>query len=77
MNEYEVDENSDVPHSSPSDEHSDGDLDYRVAIQNQYCGRWAAEKWLIRVYLRRCRRFLRWRFRPGKPTNSSPDRDLF
>jgi hypothetical protein len=74
MNEYELDENSDVSQACPSDEHSDdGSLDSRIASQNQYYGRWAAEKWLLRVYLRRFCRFLLSRFRPVKPVNSASD----
>jgi hypothetical protein len=41
MNEFELDENSDVAQSCPSDEYSEDDysLDSRIASQNQYCGR--------------------------------------
>jgi hypothetical protein len=75
MNEYELDENSDVSQPFPSDQYSEDDfsLDSGVASQNQYCGRWAAEKWLLRVYLRRCWRFLLSWFRPVKPVNSTSD----
>ena len=76
MNEDELDESSDVSQPFPSDEQSDDDLDSRIAAQNQFYGRWAVEKWLLRVYLRRCRRFLRSRFRPVKPANSTADDDL-
>jgi hypothetical protein len=75
---YEADENSDQSRPYSSDEFSDDDysLDSRIASQNQYYGRWAAEKWLLRVYLRRCCRFLRSRFRPVKPVNSISDDEL-
>jgi hypothetical protein len=51
MNEHEVEENSDVPQACPSDEQSDDDdsLDSKIASRNQYYGRWAAEKWLLRA----------------------------
>jgi hypothetical protein len=77
MKEYELDENSDVSQPCPSNEHSDDhSLDSRIASQNQYYGRWAAEKWLLRVYLRRCCRFLRSKFRPAKQVNSTSDVEL-
>lgn len=78
MKEYELDENSDVPRPCPSDEHSDDDysLDSRIASQNQYYGRWAAEKWLLRVYLRRCCRFVLSGFKQNKPVNSTSDDEL-
>ena len=78
MNEFESDENSNVAQSRPSDVYSEDEysLDSRIASQNQYCRRWAAEKWLLRVYLRRCYRFLLSRFRQVKPTNSSCDDEL-
>ena len=78
MNEYELDENSDVSQHCPSDQYSEDDfsLDSRIASQNQYYGWWAAEKWLLRVYLRRCCRFLLSRFRPVKPVNSTSDDKL-
>ena len=78
MNEFELDENSNVAQSCPSDVYSEDDynLDSRIASQNQYCGRWAAEKWLLRVYLRRCCRFLLSSFKQVKPTNSSCDDEL-
>ena len=75
MHEYELDENSDASQPCPSDEYSEDDfsLDSRIASQKQFYGRWAAEKWLLRVYLRRCCRFLLSRFRPVKPVNSASD----
>jgi hypothetical protein len=75
MNEYELDENSDASQACPSDEYSDDDdsLDSKIASQNHYYGRWAAEKWLLRVYLRRCCRFLLTRVRPVKSVNSTSD----
>ena len=75
MNEYELDENSDVSQPCPSDEDGEDDysMDSRIASHNQYYGRWAAEKWLLRVYLRRCWRFLLSRFRPVKQVNSTSD----
>ena len=78
MNDYELDENSDVSQHCPSDQYSEDDfsLDSRIASQNQYYGWWAAEKWLLRVYLRRCCRFLLSRFRPVKPVNSTSDDEL-
>jgi hypothetical protein len=78
MNEYELDENSDESQLCLSDDCSDDDysLESRIASQNQYYGRWAAEKWLLRVYLRRCCRFLRSKFRPVKPVNSTSDDEL-
>ena len=78
MNEYELDENSDVSQPCPSDQYSEDDfsLDSGVASQNQYCGRWAAEKWLLRVYLRRYCRFLLSKLRTAKPANSISDDEL-
>jgi hypothetical protein len=78
MNEYDLDESSEVSQPCPSDEYSDDDysLDSRIASQNQYYGPWAAEKWLLRVYLRRCCRFLRSKFRPAKQVNSASDDEL-
>jgi len=78
MNEYELDEDSDVSQTCRSDEDSEDDysLELRIASQNQYYGRWAAEKWLLRVYLRRCCRFLLSRFRPVKPVSSTSDDEL-
>ena len=78
MNEYELGENSDVSQPCPSDEHSEDDfsLDSKIASQNQYYGRGAAEKWLLRVYLRRCCRFLRSKFRPAKQVNGTSDDEL-
>src|ERR1035438_84059 len=75
MNEHEVEENSDVPQRCPSDKQSDDySLDSKMASQNQYYGRWAAEKWLLRVYLRRCCRFLLSRVRTVKTVDTSGDK---
>jgi hypothetical protein len=79
MNEYELDENSDMSQPCPRDEYSEDDgfsLDSRIASQNLYYGRWAAEKWILRVYLRRCCRFLLSSFRPVRPVNSISDDEL-
>ena len=78
MNEYELDENSYVSQPCPSDEYGEDDssLDSRIASQNQYYGRWAAEKWLLRVYLRRCCGLLLSIFRRGKPVNSTSNEEL-
>jgi hypothetical protein len=78
MNEYELDENSDVSQPGPSEEYSEDDysLDSRIASQNRYCGRWATEKWLLRVYLRRCCRFLMSRLSPVKPVDSRSNDEL-
>jgi len=78
MNEYDLDESAEVSQPCPSDEYSDDDysLDSRIASQNQHYGRWAAEKWLLRVYLRRCCRFLVSRFRSVKPVNRTSDDEL-
>lgn len=77
MNQYELDENPDVSQPCPSDEYSDDDsLDSRIASQNQYYGRWAIEKWLLRVYVRRCCRFLRSKFRQAKQVDSTSDDGL-
>jgi hypothetical protein len=78
MKNFELEEDSQAAQSYPSDEYSEDDysLDCRIASQNQYSGRWAAEKWLLRVYLRRCCRFLLSSFRQVKPTNSSCDDEL-
>jgi hypothetical protein len=75
MNEYELDENSDESQLCLSDDYSDDDysLECRIASQNQYYGRWAAEKWLLRLYLYRCCRFLRSRFRPVKRAENASD----
>jgi len=43
MNEYELDENSDMSQPCPRDEYSEDDgfsLDSRIASQNLYYGRW-------------------------------------
>ena len=78
MNEHELDENFDVSQRCRGDEYSEDDnsLDFMIASQNQYYGRWAAEKWLLRVYLRRCCRFLLSRLRPVKPVNSTSGDEL-
>jgi hypothetical protein len=78
MNEYELEENSDLSQPGPSDEYNgdDSSLDSRIASHNQYYGRWAAEKWLLRVYLRRCRRLFRSKLRPAKQVNSTSDDEL-
>lgn len=78
MNEYKADENSDQSRSYSSDEFSDEDysLESKIATQNQFYGRWAAEKWLLRVYLRRCYRFLLSKVRPVKPVDSNSDDEL-
>jgi hypothetical protein len=75
MNEYELDQNSDESQPCPSDDYSDDDynLERRIASQSQYYGRWAPEKWLLRLYLYRCCRFLRLKFRPEKPTENTSD----
>jgi len=82
MNGHEVDENFDYGIDDnavdsplcPGDECSDDDsMEFRIASQNQYYGRWAAEKWLLRLYLYRCYRFLRSRFRPGKLAENTSD----
>ena len=75
MNEYELDENSDESQLCLSDDYSDDDysLEYRIASQNQYYGRWAAEKWLLRLYLYRCCRFLLSRFTTVKPVANTSD----
>jgi len=73
MNKYELVENSDESQLCPSDDYSDDDysLEYRTYSQSQYYGRWAAEKWLLRLYLYRCCRFLLWSFRPEKPAENT------
>jgi hypothetical protein len=75
MNEYELDENSDESQLCLSDDCSDDDysLEYRIASQNQYYGRWAVEKWLLRLYLHRCCRFLLSRFTTVKPVANTSD----
>jgi hypothetical protein len=75
MNEHEVEENSKVPQASPGDEPSDDDhsLDSEITSQNQHYGRWAAAKWLLRIYLRRCYRSFLSRVRPVKPVDTSND----
>jgi len=75
MNEYELVENSDKSQLCPSDDYSDDDysLECRTDSRSQYYGRWAAEKWLLRLYLYRCCRFLRWSFRPEKPAENTSD----
>jgi hypothetical protein len=82
MNEYEADENFDYEiddnaGGSPpcaSDEYSDDDsVELKIDSQSQYYGRWAAEKWLVRLYFCRCRRLLLSRFRPVKPTENTSD----
>jgi hypothetical protein len=79
MNEYELVENSDESQLCPSDDYSDDDysLECRTDSQSQYYRRWAAEKWLLRLYLHRCRRFLRWSFRPEKPAANTSDEPPF
>ena len=74
MNEDEVGQNFDVLPSNLSEDSED--LDSRIAAQKQYYRRWAAERWLLCVYLRRCHRFLRSGFRPVKPVNNSADDEL-
>jgi hypothetical protein len=76
--DYEADENFDELRPSSSDEYSDDDysLESRIAAQNQFYGRWAAEKWILRVYLRRCYRSLLSRVRPVKPVDSTSDDEL-
>jgi hypothetical protein len=78
MHEYEFDEDSDASQPRPSDEYSEDDfsLDSRIASQKQYYGWGAAEKWLLRVYLRRCCHFLLSRFRPNKLVNDTSDDEL-
>lgn len=78
MNELEEDQHYDVTRLCLNDEYSDDDynLDSRIASQDQYYGRWAAEKWLLQVYLRRCRRFLQSRIRPMEPASCSFDDEL-
>ena len=71
MNEYELDENSEESQFCPSDDYNDDD--YSLATQSQYSGRWAAEQWLLRLYLYRCCRFLRSRLRPEKPADNTSD----
>jgi len=60
-----------VPQASPSDD--DHSLDSEITSRNQYYGRWAAEKWLLRIYLRRCYRFFLSTVRPVKPVDTSDD----
>ena len=78
MNEYELDGNPDMSQPYPRDEYSEDDfsLDSRIASQDQYYGRGAAEKWLLRVYLRRCCGLLLSIFRRGKPVNSTSNDEL-
>jgi hypothetical protein len=79
MNEYELDGNPDMSQPYPRDEYSEDDdfsLESKIASQNQYYGRWAAEKWLLRVYLRRCCGLLLSIFRRGKPVNSTSNDEL-
>jgi hypothetical protein len=73
--DYEIDDNPDVSLPCPSDQHSDDDhsLESRIAWQSPYYGRRAAEKWLLRLYLYRCCRFLRLKLRPEKPTENTSD----
>jgi hypothetical protein len=80
MSEYELDENSKVSQlPCLCDEYGEDEysMDSRIALQNQYSGLWAAEKWLLRVYLRRCCRFLLTKLRPVRPVNSNSDDELF
>ena len=79
MKEHELDEGPDVSPVCQPDKHSDDDysLDCRIALQNRYYGRWAAEMWLLRVYLRRCWRFLRSRFGSVKQVEGISDNELF
>jgi len=79
MNEYESYEDSDASRLCSIDGYSEDEdfsLDSRAASQDQYCGRLAAEKWLLRVYLRRCCRFLLSWFPPAKPGHSTSDDNL-
>jgi hypothetical protein len=72
--DYEIDDNADALPLCPSDEYRDDDsVEFRINSQNQYHGRWAAEKWLLRLYFYRCHRFLLSRFRPLKPTETTSD----
>lgn len=75
MNEYELDDNSDESPLYPSYDYSDDDysLECRISSQSQYYGPGAAEKWLLRLYLYRCCRFLGSKFRPEKPAANSSD----
>ena len=82
MDEFNGDENSDHDFDENSDELrrclSDDDSvdDYPlegISSQNKFYGRWAAEKFLLRVYLHRCCRFLLSRFRPVKPADNTSD----
>jgi hypothetical protein len=71
MTKYELDKDADTSHPCSNDD--DYILDLRIKSQNHYYGRWAAEKWLLCVYLRRCYRFLRPRFRPVDPAHDTSD----
>ena len=82
MNEYEADENFDYEiddnaGGSPpcaSDEYSDDDsVELRIDSQSQYYGRWAAEKWLLRLYFFPMPPPSMSRFRPVKRTENTSD----
>jgi len=82
MNEYEADENFDYEIDDnagasplcPSNEYSDDDsVEFRIDSHNQYYGRWAAEKWLLRLYFFPMPPPSMSRFRPVKRTENTSD----
>jgi hypothetical protein len=78
MKEDQLNGSSDSSPVCSPDEHSDDDYsDYWIALHDRYYGRWAAERWLLRVYLRRWWRFLCSRFGSVKKVENISDKDLF
>jgi hypothetical protein len=74
VNKNESEENRDklqCPNGDCSD--ADYDQDEEAASRSQYYGRWAAERWILRRYLRRFVRFSLSQFKPAKSVKSSSD----
>jgi hypothetical protein len=85
MNEFDADEKFDHDFDEDFDElqpclgNDDSDDDYSLeslSSQEQFYEQWAGEKFLLRVYLHRCCRFLLSRFRPVKPADNTSDDEL-
>lgn len=70
---YDIEADTDPFPLRLSDDYGDEDVACESDSQNQFQGRWAAERWFLRVCFRRCQRYLASGLRPAKPTETTTD----
>jgi hypothetical protein len=73
MNESELDPRSANCNESQSSNDDAYWLEIAIAARRKYSARWAAERWILRRYLRRFGRVLLSRFKPAKSAKSPTD----